>query len=137
MKLNLSLVAFASVALAQGADIGLPTKGQTVPAGQDVIVQVQRVDTLTNSNELAVAIGISSCAKGCLSAMKDMGTLLFNGTFEPAFHEAGPPPYQNYSVTIPSDFTKGAAQINVAHATLVGALLYPMIEGLNQSIIVT
>lgn len=42
MKSIISLAALASVALAQNAGIGLPTSGQTIAAGSDVIVQVQR-----------------------------------------------------------------------------------------------
>ncbi|KIL55566.1 hypothetical protein M378DRAFT_17828 [Amanita muscaria Koide BX008] len=29
-------------------------------------------------------------------------------------------PYQNFSVTIPASWAKGAAQLNVAHFTLIG-----------------
>jgi len=78
---------------------------------------------------MAVAIGISSCGpRGCQPASNVMGTILYNGPFSPQFHETGPPPYQNFSVTVPADFTKGEAQINVAHATLIGVskiLLFP------------
>lgn len=42
MKSILSLVAFAGAALAQSVAIGLPTAGQEVTAGDDIIVQIQR-----------------------------------------------------------------------------------------------
>ena len=42
MKSVLSLVAFAAAALAQNVAIGLPTAGQKVTAGDDLIVQIQR-----------------------------------------------------------------------------------------------
>jgi hypothetical protein len=42
MQFLFSLAAFAGLALAQNAHIGLPKAGQTVAAGSDVIVQVQR-----------------------------------------------------------------------------------------------
>lgn len=42
MQFLFSLAAFAGLALAQNAVIGLPKAGQTVAAGSDIIVQVQR-----------------------------------------------------------------------------------------------
>ena len=42
MKFFLSLAALVGVALAQNANIGLPTEGQVLSAGSDVVVQVQR-----------------------------------------------------------------------------------------------
>lgn len=70
---------------------------------------------------MAVAIGIASCGTaGCFPATDFMGTILYNGKFNPVYHENYQPPYQNFSVTIPSGFAQGDAQINVAHATLVG-----------------
>lgn len=42
MLLFFSLLLFAISALAQRAQIGLPTEGQEVTAGNDVVVQVQR-----------------------------------------------------------------------------------------------
>lgn len=69
---------------------------------------------------MAVAIGISSCSGTCHQADEVMGTILFNGKFNPQYHEPSQPPYQNFSVKIPADFTAGSAQINVAHATLIG-----------------
>jgi len=70
---------------------------------------------------MAVAIGISSCASTtCNQADEVMGSILYNGKFNPQYHEYYQPPYQNFSVKIPADFTSGTAQINVAHATLIG-----------------
>lgn len=42
MKSFIAIAAFAGVALAQSAQIGLPTVGQTLQKGSDVVVQVQR-----------------------------------------------------------------------------------------------
>lgn len=70
---------------------------------------------------MAIAIGISSCASSvCHDADEVMGTILHNGKFNPQYHEPSQPPYQNFSVKIPATFTPGTAQINVAHATLIG-----------------
>lgn len=42
MQLFFSLLLFVVSALAQRAQIGLPSEGQKVTAGEDVVVQVQR-----------------------------------------------------------------------------------------------
>jgi hypothetical protein len=42
MKSFFSLALFALSALAQNAHIGVPVEGQTVTAGEELIVQVQR-----------------------------------------------------------------------------------------------
>ncbi|OQD73197.1 hypothetical protein PENDEC_c016G01355 [Penicillium decumbens] len=137
MKSFFALAAFAGVALAQSAQIGLPTTGQNLVKGGDVIVQVQRPNSLTGSTEMAVAIGISSCASTtCNQADEVMGSILYNGKFNPQYHEYYQPPYQNFSVKIPADFTSGTAQINVAHATLIGAGPFPFLEALNRTVIV-
>lgn len=42
MQFLFTLAAFAGLALAQNAAIGLPKAGQTVAAGSSIVVQVQR-----------------------------------------------------------------------------------------------
>jgi hypothetical protein len=121
MNFFVSLALFAGSALAQNAGIGLPTAGQKLTKGSDIVVQVQRPNSLTGSTEMAVAIGISSCAtRPCNPPDEFMGTILYNGAFKPEYHETSLPPYENFTVTVPSDFAVGNAQINVAHATLIG-----------------
>ncbi|KAJ5938381.1 hypothetical protein N7466_001515 [Penicillium verhagenii] len=121
MQLFSSLAAFAGLALAQNAVIRLPTPNQTVASGRDIIVQMQRPDSLTGSTEMAVAIGLISCLhRVCQPASNIMGTILYNGVIDPVYHEAYLPPYQNFTVTVPFSFAVGQAQINVAHATLIG-----------------
>ena len=74
---------------------------------------------------MAVAIGIVSCGShGCYPADDEMGTILFNGKFNPVYHEYYMPPYQNYTVKVPSTFTEGTAHINVAHVSLIGVSIF-------------
>jgi hypothetical protein len=49
-----------------------------------------------------------------------MGTILYQGPFDPQYHESSQPPYQNFTVRLPNLIAPGNAQINVAHAALVG-----------------
>lgn len=70
---------------------------------------------------MAVAIGIASCSSGsCYAPDEVMGSILYNGRFHPVYHESSQPPYQNFTVTIPSHLASGKAHINVVHATLIG-----------------
>jgi len=135
MKSIFSLVLFAAAALAQNAVIGLPTQGQSVTPGTNLTVQVQRPNSLTGSEEVAVVIGFQSCPSGpCISAASYMGQILYNGPFDPVYHEVYNPPYQNFSVQVPANAPAGTALIGVAHVTLVGAGLYPYMEVLNQTV---
>ncbi|CAI7601224.1 unnamed protein product [Penicillium pancosmium] len=135
MKFLVSLAAIASVALAQNAGIGYPAEGQKLGAGSDTVVQIQRPNSLTGSTELSVAIGISSCASSpCMAPTDTMGTILYHGDFKPVYHESSAPPYENFTVTIPSSIKGGKAQINIAHFALVGAGNYPYLDTLNRTI---
>ncbi|KAF3389484.1 hypothetical protein F1880_003470 [Penicillium rolfsii] len=137
MNFFASLALFAGAAMAQNAGIGLPTADQKLTKGSDIVVQVQRPNSLTGSTEMAVAIGISSCTNGpCIPSDEFMGTILYNGGFKPEYHETSLPPYENFTVTVPSSFAAGNAQINVAHAALVGASQYPFLETLNRTVVV-
>ncbi|KAJ5565507.1 hypothetical protein N7513_001749 [Penicillium frequentans] len=66
-----------------------------------------------------------------------MGSIVYNGLFNPIYHETYLPPYQNFTITVPFAFTAGQAQINIAYATLLGAGPYPDLESLNQTIIIS
>jgi hypothetical protein len=70
---------------------------------------------------MGIAIGLTSCASApCRDADEVLGTILYNGPFKPVYHESSQPPYENFTVTVPSSATVGKSQINVAHAALIG-----------------
>jgi hypothetical protein len=70
---------------------------------------------------MGVAIGLSSCASSpCRDADDVLGTILYNGPFNPVYHEHNLPPYENFTVTVPASATLGKSQINIAHAALIG-----------------
>ncbi|KAF8218124.1 hypothetical protein K438DRAFT_1796340 [Mycena galopus ATCC 62051] len=127
---------FATAALAQGTDIGAPADGATVRAGSNITVEIDRPDTLTGSIEGAVVIGFESCVgiNSCFPPSEAMGAILYNGPYAPEFHTdvtPGKPPYQNFTVTIPSSAPAGVAQLNLAHFSLVGAVAGPFLETHN------
>ncbi|CAI7582295.1 unnamed protein product [Penicillium bialowiezense] len=137
MKFFFTLALFAISALAQRAQIGLPAEGQEIAAGKDIVVQVQRPNSLSGSTEIGVVIGFTSCDSGpCRAADEVLGTVLYNGPFKPVYHESSLPPYQNFTVTVPSSAAKGKGQINVAHATLIGAGPSAFLESFNQTVTV-
>ncbi|KAK9351082.1 hypothetical protein V1505DRAFT_180440 [Lipomyces doorenjongii] len=136
LKFLFSLGLFVAAAYSQAVDIGLPNKGAHLVAGSGQIVQIQRPDTLTASDEIAVVIGIQQCPNGtCTSPDASMGTVVYQGAFYPEFHGTQPPyvPYENFSVQIPVGLS-GPAIIGVAHMSLVGASAYPFLEFLNQTV---
>jgi len=135
-----SLVFLAASALAQSAAIGYPPQGLSVAPGSSLTVQVERPvsfkvvlcllskpstallqNSLTGSEEVAVVIGLQSCpGTPCISPADYMGQILYNGPFNPQYHETYNPPYENFTVQIPSNSAVGTALIGVAHVTLVG-----------------
>lgn len=79
-------------------------------------------DSLTGSEEIAVVIGINKCSSGatCSSPEESMGTVLYNGPFDPQFHETYLPPYQNFTLEIPEGLATENGIVTVAHFSLVG-----------------
>ncbi|KAH7910768.1 hypothetical protein BJ138DRAFT_1152242 [Hygrophoropsis aurantiaca] len=137
-KSILTVPLFAALALAQGAVIGYPPQGTSVSPGSSLTVQVERPNSLTGSEEVAVVIGIQSCAtRACISPAEYMGSILYNGPFAPQYYDPEDPPYQNFTVQIPSTLASGTALIGVAHLTLTGAGLYPFLEVLNRTITIS
>jgi len=84
-----------------------------------MILNVQ--DTLTGSEEIAIVIAIQSCPSGnCLPVSEDMGTVLYEGPFNPQFGSGAYDPYEDFSVQLPASFPTGQAQLGLAHFSLVG-----------------
>ncbi|CAI7613009.1 unnamed protein product [Penicillium viridicatum] len=123
---------FAGISLAHNSIIGIPTAGQKLTKGSSVVIQLERPNSLTGSTEIDVVIGISTRAStACPPAGEVMGTILYHGGFDPQYHEASQPPYQNFTVTVPTLITAGNGQINIANVVLVGAATFPYLETLN------
>ncbi|KAG8219137.1 hypothetical protein J3R82DRAFT_4954, partial [Butyriboletus roseoflavus] len=78
-------------------------------------------DSLTGSEQVAVVFGLQSCPNHpCASPSDIMGNILYNGPINPQSHETYLPPYQNFTVQVPSSVPTGTAMIGVAHLSLVG-----------------
>lgn len=80
--------------------------------------------TLSSSQEVAIAIGFWPCNGPCnrTDVTEVMGNLVYSGAYNPQLTSAGwKPPYQNFTVTVPSQFVPGSeVSLNVAHFSLIG-----------------
>ena len=83
--------------------------------------------TLSSSQEVAVVIGFWACNGPCneTDVSQIMGNVVYNGPYSPQLVDPGfKPPYQNFTVTVPSHFVPGSeVSLNVAHFTLIGVRL--------------
>lgn len=61
-----------------------------------------------------------------------MGQILYNGPFNPQYHETYNPPYENFTVQIPSSIASGTALLGVAHVTLVGVSALSIVRQCSQ-----
>jgi len=90
----------------------------------DIVYQSKRLllqNSLTGSEEVAVVIGLQSCpGTPCIAPADFMGQILYNGPFNPQYHETYNPPYENFTIQIPSNIATGTALLGVAHVTLIG-----------------
>jgi len=141
MKSFLVAIGIAGLSLAQRIAIGAPADGTSVAAGSNFTVEVDRPNSLTGSQEIAVVIGLSSCANrpggncASLNASDVLGSILHSGPYTPQYQSVSgqgfKPPYQNFSVQVPSTMTKGLASLTVTHLSLVGAGPFPFLETQN------
>ncbi|KAJ8584198.1 hypothetical protein M405DRAFT_712041, partial [Rhizopogon salebrosus TDB-379] len=98
--------------LSQNAYINEPVPGSSIAAGANFTVQIGLSDTLTGTEEIAIVIGIQSCPSGsCLPVSEDLGTVLYEGPFNPQFGSGADDPYEDFSVQLSTSFPTGQAQL--------------------------
>lgn len=84
-------------------------------------------DSLTVSQDVAIAIGIKACdvfADGCASVpvQEMMGVILTASLYAPEKHGESPA-FQNYTCFLPGEWPKGPTSLSVAHFALEGVSL--------------
>ncbi|KAG1839188.1 hypothetical protein C8R48DRAFT_91704 [Suillus tomentosus] len=122
---------------AQDAFINLPTPGSDITAGTNFTVQIGLLNDLTGSEEISIVIGIQSCSTGdCLPVSEGMGTVLYEGPFNPQYGLGADDPYEDFSVQVPASFATGQAQLGLAHFTLIGAIYLPFLQLVNETVYV-
>ncbi|KAI8978861.1 hypothetical protein BD414DRAFT_378507, partial [Trametes punicea] len=127
MQIIAILSALVSLSAAQMVVIKAPLPQSTVTPGQQIVVDIDRPDTLTGSQEVSVAIGLLSCLGlappgTCdgVDTTEDMGTVLYAGPYAPQLRPGGSDLFENFTVTVPATIQPGAAALTVAHFSLVG-----------------
>jgi hypothetical protein len=142
MKLA-SFVTFASLAVcafAQSINIGYPFPNKQIKPGQHLTVQVNRPDTLTGSQEVAIVISLLECPQNstCPDPSDELGSTLYSGPYNPQFPTFSTPndePQQNFTVIVPSDFVPNrTAQLAVTHLSLVGAGPFGLYQIVNLTL---
>ncbi|KAI8983187.1 hypothetical protein BD414DRAFT_490202 [Trametes punicea] len=137
------LASLASFAAAQGVVIRAPPPQSTFAPGDTFVVDVDRPDTLTGSQEVSVAIGLLSCSEqrqdpsatcAGIDTANEIGTVLYAGPYAPQLRPGGSDLFQNFTVRVPDDFSAGWAALSVAHFSLVGAAAWPVLEVLNETV---
>ncbi|KAF8885680.1 hypothetical protein CPB84DRAFT_1788131 [Gymnopilus junonius] len=109
---------------AQTSFIGYPPDGASITPGKKLTVQVVRPNSIEGSIEAGLVIGLFSCFNGPAGCPgpEEVGTVLFNGKFKPTVHTGEQfQIYENFSLTVPSDFPAGAAQLSTNRFHLIGA----------------
>jgi len=64
-----------------------------------------------------------------------MGSILYNGPFDPQIPSPTEPPSQNITVDIPSDIPQGEAQLNFAHFFMIGVSGFLLKSNFNLIVI--
>ncbi|TBU23239.1 hypothetical protein BD311DRAFT_90906 [Dichomitus squalens] len=130
----LVLASFVAAVAAQGVKIVAPAANTTLTLGETFVIDVERPDSLTGSQEVAIAIGIQSCGQSCdnINTAGDIGRPLYSGLYTPTIVGNGRADLaQNFTVQLPDNIQTGAAVLAVAHfALIIGT--EPFLEVVNQ-----
>ncbi|KAI0916744.1 hypothetical protein AcW1_007890 [Taiwanofungus camphoratus] len=134
MKSFFVLASLVAASVAQNINIATPVNGSTVSNGQNITVEIDRPNSLTGSQEVAVVIAINQCPNNDCStfnASQDLGEILYNGSYRPVLNNSvvSRPPSQNFTVQVPSSYNSGdVVALSVTHLALVGAGPEVMLE---------
>ncbi|KAI0645580.1 hypothetical protein C8Q79DRAFT_1001147 [Trametes meyenii] len=138
MKAAFVALALVASAFAQNAIIAQPADGSSAAKGSSIDVVVQKQNSLTGSQEVAIAIGLEACTTGDCSTLpdQDVGRVLFHGEYAPTADAAGNVT-QTFSVQVPTDLAAGPARLSVAHFAIVGASNAASLDVAHSTINVT
>lgn len=84
-------------------------------------------NSFSNLKEVAIIIGLNSCNTTVCPPCDLLGSILYNGGYNPLLDMNPPgrkPPYQNFSLSIAPSFKKGRAQLNIFHVALNGVSIF-------------
>lgn len=131
----ISFLALTATSCAQYLAIAFPPPGGNLLAGQPFIVELDRPGRATGITEVGIVVGLASCvAAPCQPPTVDVGLVLYRGSYSPVIHTTSKPPYQSFSFTIPPNFTKGLAQLNVLHNSTLSPNSIPFFQAATQEL---
>ncbi|OJT09101.1 hypothetical protein TRAPUB_14428, partial [Trametes pubescens] len=119
------VLSLISTAFAQSVAILSPPAGATLAPGNDFVVDVDKADSLSPSQDVSVAIGIISCGsetpcEGLGASSGILGNVIHMGDFSPQLRPNSTHLFQNYTVQVPSAMESGPAVLTIAHFYLLG-----------------
>ncbi|KAG2075690.1 hypothetical protein BDR04DRAFT_990401, partial [Suillus decipiens] len=125
-----------AAALAQTIELGYPQNGDNLYPGQELVVQVIRPISMAETIQVGIALGISPCVNGsCPDPAYELYSVLYAGPWTPDIYTPGiDGPYQNFTVTIPSDLAKGPAIFTLTHLCIIGVVWAPLLEFRNATV---
>ncbi|KAJ7769221.1 hypothetical protein DFH07DRAFT_954460 [Mycena maculata] len=121
---NFLLVSAMHVAAvcAQSISIGAPATGSLVVSRSTTTVEVDKPESLTPSDDVAIVIAMLNCGSSspCSPPSEQLGSVLFQGPYSAQIQTPPKPPGENFTVTLP-DFGSTTVQLAVVHLILVEA----------------
>ncbi|PSS34122.1 hypothetical protein PHLCEN_2v1832 [Hermanssonia centrifuga] len=127
--------------MAQEALVLSPQANASLLSGASTTVEIERGTPQRSTDELqetSLLIGLTSCPDGECSpaSFLGLGQVLFNGVFDPQTDPNQPAKgmFQDFLVTIPSDFPQGEAILTIFHVIMdgpPGGTLIPLFDGTN------
>ncbi|KAJ3755948.1 hypothetical protein FB446DRAFT_703022 [Lentinula raphanica] len=135
-----TLLALAGSSLAQGANFAYPLDGDTLVAGSNISIRIDRPTPSAPVVEAGIGLGMSACSSdSCPSPETSFKYLFYAGGFNPQRPAQVNPgddfnAFQNFTVTVPS--IEGKAVLGFLHSSFgEGADAYfPFFESVNITV---
>ncbi|KAH9846311.1 hypothetical protein C2E23DRAFT_872437 [Lenzites betulinus] len=138
MKTACVILSLMGATIAQSVAILSPPAGATLSPGDTFVVDIDKADSLSPSQDVSVAIGLAACEspESCDAVASGglLGDPLFTGDYSPQLRPNSTHLFQNYTVQIPSTLPSGQFVLAVAHFYLLGAGATPTVEMVNSTV---
>ncbi|KAJ4490198.1 hypothetical protein J3R30DRAFT_46740 [Lentinula aciculospora] len=135
----LALLALTGSSLAQEAHFAYPLHGDTLVAGSNISIRIDRPTPSGPVVEAAIGLGMSACSSSCPSPETSFEYLFYAGSFNPQ-----PPAqissgedfnaFQNFTIEVPS--ISGPAILGFLHSSFGegASAFYPYFESVNITV---
>ncbi|KAG9317871.1 hypothetical protein JVU11DRAFT_2099 [Chiua virens] len=128
------LVGAVATVLGQTIELGSPSNGDVLCAGQNFTAQVIQPESMASCIQVGIALAMDTCGNGvCPQPSDQLGDVLYAGPWTPTAHAPGGF-YQNFTLQVSEYMTAGPAIFTLTHLCLLGGGPYPFLEFRNASI---